>query len=54
MTKPADAEARRAIKPVICYPNDTLPKPDLALYHSARAEAEKVDEVQTSLEIHAT
>lgn len=42
---PADAAARRAIAPVICYPNDTLPAPDLALYAAARDTAEKVDEV---------
>ena len=41
---PADAEARKAIKPVICYPNDTLPEPDLALYAAARKTATKVDE----------
>ena len=45
MQHPVDAQERRAIKPVICYPNDTLPKPDLALYAEARASAEKVDEV---------
>ncbi|WP_306112889.1 MULTISPECIES: DUF1989 domain-containing protein [unclassified Roseovarius] len=45
MTLPSDADARRAIKPVICYPNDTLPKPDLALYAAAREGAEKVSEV---------
>ncbi|TMV66909.1 DUF1989 domain-containing protein [Thioclava sp. BHET1] len=39
---PADADARRAVKPVICYPVDTLPKPDLALYRRAREGAEKV------------
>ncbi|PIE13410.1 MAG: hypothetical protein CSA70_05850 [Rhodobacterales bacterium] len=44
-TPPKDAAARRAIAPVICYPNTALPKPDLALYASARAGAEKVDEV---------
>lgn len=42
---PADAAARRAVKPVICYPNETLPAPDLALYHAARAGAEKTAEV---------
>ena len=42
---PADADARRAIKPVICYPTETLPKPDVALYQSAFEGAEKVDEV---------
>lgn len=43
---PADAAARRAIKPVICYPNETLPKPDLDLYRMARQGARKTAEVQ--------
>ena len=42
---PADADARRAVQPVICYPTDTLPRPDMALYRAARETAEKVDEV---------
>lgn len=42
---PADAAARRAVTPVICYPNDTLPAPDLALYRVAREGARKVAEV---------
>jgi hypothetical protein len=42
---PADAGARRAVKPVICYPNETLPEPDMALYRAARAGARKSDEV---------
>lgn len=42
---PADADARRAVRPVICYPNDTLQPPDLDLYAAARATAQKVDEV---------
>ena len=25
---PADADARRAVKPVVVYPNGTLPEPD--------------------------
>ncbi|SFN93385.1 hypothetical protein SAMN04487859_111134 [Roseovarius lutimaris] len=45
MTQPADADARRALRPVICYPNDTLPRPDMALYAAARAGASKVSEV---------
>ena len=48
MTKanaPVDAEARRAIAPVICYPVDTLPAPDLAAYAAVRAGAAKVAEV---------
>ncbi|WP_135507330.1 urea carboxylase-associated family protein [Roseovarius aestuariivivens] len=43
--EPEDADARRAVKPVICYPNDSLPEPDLALYARAREAARKVDEV---------
>lgn len=42
---PADADARRAIKPVICYPEDTLTPPDMALYDAARATLTKTDEV---------
>ncbi|MEQ9261505.1 MAG: DUF1989 domain-containing protein [Roseovarius sp.] len=45
MHEPADATARRAVEPVICYPNETLPKPDMALYAAAREGAEKVGEV---------
>lgn len=42
---PADADARRAVRPVICYPNDSLPRPDLELYRAARASARKTGEV---------
>ncbi|MBM2291677.1 DUF1989 domain-containing protein [Sulfitobacter pseudonitzschiae] len=42
---PDDADARRAIAPVICYPVETLPQPDMALYASARAGMTKVDAV---------
>ncbi|GGG81376.1 hypothetical protein GCM10011415_33650 [Salipiger pallidus] len=46
MTKPPpDAEARRAVPPVICYPNDSLPQPDLGLYGQALAGAEVTDTV---------
>ena len=45
-TVPSDAEARRAVPPVICYPNHTLPKPDMALYSRARAAAQKTAEVR--------
>ncbi|MFV2053646.1 urea carboxylase-associated family protein [Aliiroseovarius sp. YM-037] len=44
-TRPDDAAARREIAPVICYPVDTLPAPDLAGYRAARQGAKKVDEV---------
>jgi len=36
---PKDADARRSVAPVICYPPETLPKPDLALYERAFASA---------------
>lgn len=42
---PADADARRAIAPVICYPTDTLPPPPMELYRQARATLTQVDEV---------
>jgi uncharacterized protein YcgI (DUF1989 family) len=42
--RPEDAEARRAIKPVICYPTETLPHPDMVLYTRARAGAVKCSE----------
>ncbi len=42
---PADADARKAVEPVVCYPVDTLPPPDLALYGRAREGAEKTGEV---------
>ena len=42
---PNDATTRRAIKPVICYPSETLPKPDLGLYQKARLGAELVSTV---------
>ncbi|TCL08557.1 hypothetical protein BXY66_0594 [Shimia isoporae] len=41
---PKDADARRAVKPVICYPNETLPEAPLALYQAARDGAQKVAE----------
>jgi len=40
---PLDAEERRAIEPVICYPTETLPQPDMALYASFRDGLEVVD-----------
>lgn len=43
MTTPSDAEERRALAPVICYPNETLPQVDLSSYHKALASAEIVE-----------
>ena len=42
---PADADARRAVKPVICYPVDTLTMPDMAAYAAARKTMELTDEM---------
>lgn len=42
---PQDAAARRAVKPVICYPVESLPQPDLPLYLAARERAALVSEV---------
>ena len=43
MTEPNDAQTRRQIAPVICYPTDTLPQPDMALYSKARTALTPVD-----------
>ncbi len=45
VTPPQDAEERRTIPPVICYPVDTLPRPNLGAYQAARDGWEKMDEV---------
>ena len=42
---PADAQARRAVEPVIVYPSEALVPPPLELYRAARAGAVKVAEV---------
>lgn len=42
---PADAAARKAVQPVICYPVEGLPAPDLAPYLAAREGWQRVAEV---------
>lgn len=42
---PADAAARRAVKPVVCYPVESLKAPDMSILERARATMEKVGEV---------
>ena len=44
-TAPADAADRQAIKPVVCYPIDTLPDFDASLYEPSRENLTLVDEV---------
>lgn len=45
MSLPPDANERRAVVPVICYPPETLPAPDMALYEEARSTSKKSDEI---------
>jgi uncharacterized protein YcgI (DUF1989 family) len=42
---PADASARKAIKPVVCYPVETLPRPDLSTYRALRDDLTLVETV---------
>lgn len=42
---PVDADARRAVQPVICYPVDTLPMPNMTLYAAARESMKMTSEV---------
>ena len=42
---PTDADARRAARPVVCYPVETLPAADLALYGAARERLVTENEV---------
>ncbi len=42
---PADAAERLAVKPVICYPNETLPTFDAAFYEAAKDGMTLVDTV---------
>ncbi|WRH62265.1 MAG: DUF1989 domain-containing protein [Fuscovulum sp.] len=43
--RPADADTRQGIAPVICYPVEGLPRPDLAPFRAARGGWERVAEV---------
>lgn len=42
---PADADQRRAAKPVVTYPDDTLPRPDMKLLEALRASLKKRSEI---------
>lgn len=42
---PADAAARRAVRPVVCYPVDALPPAPMELYRAARATLRPVADV---------
>jgi uncharacterized protein YcgI (DUF1989 family) len=43
--EPVDAAERRAVRPVVVYPNGTLEMPDLARLEEAKRGMEKIDEV---------
>ena len=45
---PLDADDRRAVAPVICYPTDTLPAANMALYEAARAEVQPLGRVRVA------
>lgn len=45
MTEPEDADKRRAVAPVICYPTDTLPRLAPDLLARAKSDWRKVSEV---------
>ncbi|WP_370402346.1 urea carboxylase-associated family protein [Sulfitobacter sp. JB4-11] len=47
-TPPTDADARRDVPPVICYPVESLPQPQMAIYTKARDGLTKVDEVMVA------
>ncbi len=42
---PVDAAQRRAVKPVVCYPVETLPVPDMDRLAAVRETLTKIDEV---------
>ena len=42
---PDDADVRRSVPPVICYPIDGLPTSGASILESARQSLEKIDEV---------
>jgi len=44
-TAPDDAETRRAVAPVVCYPIDTLPPFDIAFYDGVRRDMALIDSV---------
>lgn len=46
MSDPEYATLHRALPPVVCYPPETLPAPDLELYAAARQSARKVSETR--------
>lgn len=48
LNPPNDADARRSAPPVICYPTETLPEPDMAMYARFRERLATVDQVTSA------
>ena len=42
---PSDAESRKAVAPVVCYPVERLPRPDLGAYRAVREDWTLVERV---------
>lgn len=42
---PSDAAARKEVKPVVCYPVESLPRPDLAAYRALRDDLDHVETI---------
>ena len=42
---PDDAELRKSVKPVICYPTDSLKSPNMNVYLIARKNLKKIDQI---------
>ena len=45
MTTPSDAKKRKEIRPVICYPNNTLPDPDLSGLNTRRKSSSLIKRI---------
>ena len=45
MTTPSDAKKRKEIRPVICYPNNTLPDPDLSRLNIHRKSSSLIKKI---------
>ncbi|MEQ9491639.1 MAG: DUF1989 domain-containing protein [Alphaproteobacteria bacterium] len=43
---PADADARKKVNPVICYPPETLPKPDIGSLRDLRQSSTQVSSIE--------
>ena len=54
LNEPEDAQSRRDIAPVICYPTETLPQPDLQRLSRALSTAERAGSYRAEPRMAAT